>query len=400
VNLKVVTGAIITIASVVPVLAQSGNPINPPTNPQTTRIMSGSEQQNLDLVLKWWREVIEAHHTELVEKYLAEDFIQHNPNIPNGRAALVKALSRVSESEPMPEKLSHPPVVEGAKGDFVWLIFENEAPDPHDLSKTYYYCDFDLLRLQNGKIQEHWDSAKRVSGSADFVAAAAPPPSSWNASRLSATEQHNIGIVADDFKAMLQYGHIDVADKSIGPDYIEHNPYGLHGREAFMQSMSSLLGCSSGEMKPECKSDPSLTLANGPYVLRMWQINDKDPTNPIKTYTRSHFDLLRIEDGLEKEHWDGARMERKKVALDVRVLSSYLGSYSITPQSTVVITIEDGHLMAQATREPKLALGAESNTIFMLENAEVAIEFVRDPQGRVTGLIVHQGRRDIKALKQ
>jgi hypothetical protein len=35
--------------------------------------------------------------------------------------------------------------------------------------------------------------------------------------------------------------------------------------------------------------------------------------------------------------------------------------------------------MAQATGEPKLALGAESNTIFMLENAEVAIEFVRDP---------------------
>ncbi len=399
-NLKVVAGAIITTASVIPALAQSGNPINPPTNPQTASMMSASEQQNLDLVLKWWREVIEGHHTELAEKYLAEDCIQHNPNIPSGRAALVKVLSRVPAKEPMPEKLSHPPVVEGAKGDFVWLIFENEAPDPQDLSKAYYYYDFDVLRLQNGRIQEHWDSAKRVSGSPDFVSAAAPPPSTWNAGRLSTTEQHNIGIAADDFKVMLQSGHFEVADKTIGPTYIEHNPYGLNGREAFIQSMSSLLGCSPGEMKPKCQSDPSLTLANGPYVLMMWQINDKDPTNPIKTYTRSHFDVLRIEGGLEKEHWDAARMERRKVALDVRVLSSYLGSYSLTLQSTVVITMEDGHLVAQATGQPKLALDAESNTIFWLESTETAIEFVRDLRGKVTGLIVHQGRRDIKALKQ
>jgi hypothetical protein len=52
---------------------------------------------------------------------------------------------------------------------------------------------------------------------------------------------------------------------------------------------------------------------------------------------------------------------------------------------------------AQGTGQPKLALAAESNTTFFLENADLAIEFVKDPEGKVTGLIVHQAGQDMKA---
>ena len=41
---------------------------------------------------------------------------------------------------------------------------------------------------------------------------------------------------------------------------------------------------------PTCRKAP-LTLADGPYVLMMWNVNDKDPSDPTKTYTRSHFEL-------------------------------------------------------------------------------------------------------------
>jgi len=92
VNLKWLIGAVISVASISPMLAQSGNSINPPTTPQTAP-MTASERKNLDMVLKLWREVIEAHHTELAETYLAEDYIQHNPNVPTGRAAFIKLFS-------------------------------------------------------------------------------------------------------------------------------------------------------------------------------------------------------------------------------------------------------------------------------------------------------------------
>lgn len=397
-NLKSLIGALITMAGVSPVLAQSGNSINPPTTPQTAP-MTASEQQNLDLVLKCWREVIEAHHTELAEKYLAEDYIQHNPNVPTGRAAFIKLFTGVPPTNPMPEHLTRPPVVEGAKGDFVWLVFEDEAKDPHDPSKTYHYNSFDVLRIQNGKIQEHWDSEKRVSGSPDFVPSTAPAPSTWNTGKLSAQEQRNIGLATEEFKDMLQYGHLELADKTMDPGYIQHNPNVPQGREGFKKFMNGLVDGNRQEIKQEWKFGPVLILANGPYVLMMWNVPDKDPSDPTKTYTWNHFDMLRMEDGLEKEHWDEARIDRKKVMVDAKVLSDYPGSYALAPNFIVAVTLEDGHLAAQGTGQPKFALVADSNTTFFLENADLAIEFVKDAKGKVNGLVVHQGGQDIKAAK-
>jgi predicted SnoaL-like aldol condensation-catalyzing enzyme len=41
----------------------------------------------------------------------------------------------------------------------VVLIWEREAKDPADPSKMYKYNDFDLFRVENGKLAEHWDGA-------------------------------------------------------------------------------------------------------------------------------------------------------------------------------------------------------------------------------------------------
>jgi predicted SnoaL-like aldol condensation-catalyzing enzyme len=398
VNLKALSGALMVMASIAPMLAQSGSSINPPTTPQTAP-MNAFEQKNLDMVLRWWREVIQAHHTELAEKYLAEDYIQHNPNVPTGRAAFIKVFSGIPPTNPIPEKLARPPVVEGARGDFVWLVFEEEAKDPHDPSKTYHYDSFDLLRIQNGKVQEHWDSEKRVSGSPDFVACTAPAPSTWNTGKLSADEQLNIGLATEEVKDMLQYGHLELADKTMDPGYIQHDPNVPQGREGFKQFINSRVGGRLEEIKPEWKNGPVLTVDDGPYVLMMWNVNDKDPSDSTKTYTWNHFDLLRIENGLVKEHWDEARIEPKKVPVDVSILRSYPGRYALAPNFDVVVTLEDGHLAAQGTGQPKLALAAESNTTFFLENADLAIEFVKDEEGKVTGLIVHQAGQDMKAAK-
>jgi predicted SnoaL-like aldol condensation-catalyzing enzyme len=197
---------------------------------------------------------------------------------------------------------------------------------------------------------------------------------------------------------MLQYGHVELADKIMDPGYIQHNPNVPQDRDGFKQFMGTR-GRPSEEIKAEWKSAPVLTLADGPYVLMMWNRDDKDPSDATKTYTWNHFDLLRIENGLVKEHWDEAMIERKKVQVDASLLGSYVGRYALKPDFVVAITVEDGHLVAQATGQQKLALAAESNTMFFLENADLAVEFVKDGEGKVSGLIVHQGGQDMKAAK-
>jgi predicted SnoaL-like aldol condensation-catalyzing enzyme len=301
----ILVGALMFAIMLIPARAES---INPATTTQIAP-MNAVEKANLDRVLAWWREVIQARHTDLAAEYQAEAYIQHNPNIPTGRAAFVKFFSGLGPPvNPIPARLSPTPVVSGAKGDFVWLVFEHEANDPRDPSRTYQFNSFDVLRIENGKIQEHWDSAKKMPGSPVFVTPDCPPPSVWNMGQLTEDEKRNLALATEELKDMLQYGHLELADKSMDPAYIQHNPNVPQGRDGFKQFMSRVPGRTPQEIKPEWKNPPALTLVNGPYVLMMWDRTDKDPSDPSRNYVWNHFDLLRIEGGLVKEHWDEAQV--------------------------------------------------------------------------------------------
>ena len=288
--------------------------INPPTVVQTSPAMNEQERRNLALVLDWWREVIQGGHMELSSKYQADDYIQHNPNVPTGRAAFVSFFENVvgvKPKNPIPATLSPGPVVSAAKGDFVFLIFEQESPDPRDPTKTYHSNSFEVLRIANGKVQEHWDSAKRMPAP---PGAPKPPPFEQPASQmargnmgtLSADERRNLELGVLELKDMLQYGHLELADQVMDPGYIQHNPNVPQGRDGFKQFMSRTPGRTPVEIKPEWVRPPSLTLVSGPYVLMMWDRTEKDPNDAAREYVWNHFDVIRVENGLIKEHWDEA----------------------------------------------------------------------------------------------
>ena len=64
--------------------------INPPTKPQTSPAMNAKEKANLDMVLDWWRVVIENGHVDDTVKYQAADYIQHKIDNNLYTASLVK----------------------------------------------------------------------------------------------------------------------------------------------------------------------------------------------------------------------------------------------------------------------------------------------------------------------
>jgi predicted SnoaL-like aldol condensation-catalyzing enzyme len=70
-----------------PLLAQT--PATGVDDPETlVKSKDKKLEANKKLILDLFREVLEAHHTELIPKYLAADFIQHNPSAANGADAL------------------------------------------------------------------------------------------------------------------------------------------------------------------------------------------------------------------------------------------------------------------------------------------------------------------------
>jgi len=114
---------------------------------------------NKRLVYDFWREVFEAGHMELADKYMAESYIQHNPNVPTGRAAFIEFFTKFKKPKPIESKVAAPLVGIIAEGDLVILSFAREVPDPKDPSKKYTTTWFDMFRIEGGKIAEHWDPA-------------------------------------------------------------------------------------------------------------------------------------------------------------------------------------------------------------------------------------------------
>ena len=93
-------------------------------------------------------------------------------------------------------------------------------------------------------------------------------------------------------------------------------------------------------------------------------------------------------------------LERKEITVSPSTLATYVGTYELTPDFSIVVTLEDGHLMTQATNQPKFPLFAESPTEFFLKVVDAQVEFFKNDAGQVTYLILHQGGRDTKGTKK
>jgi len=88
--------------------------------------------------------------------------------------------------------------------------------------------------------------------------------------------------------------------------------------------------------------------------------------------------------------------------VSAQVLEKYAGTYELAPNFDLVVTLEDGKLMTQATGQQKVQIYAESESKFFLKVTDAQVEFVRDEAGNVTGLKLYQGGRIMpaKRLKQ
>lgn len=117
---------------------------------------------NKKLVYDCWREMLEAGHIDLADKYLAENYMQHNPNVPTGRKGFVELFSKFAKPTPIVDTIKAPVVAIVAEGDLVVISFAAKLPDPADSTKTYTTTWCDMFRIENGKLAEHWDGAQKA----------------------------------------------------------------------------------------------------------------------------------------------------------------------------------------------------------------------------------------------
>ena len=127
---------------------------------------------NKKLVYDFFRIVLRGFRVDEADKYMAVDYMQHNPNAETGMAGFKAYFNAIKPKQlpPIPATLDNLVAIQ-AEGDYVTLSFVREEDDPAAKGKKYTTTWFDMLRVVNGKLVEHWDSATK--GATGPVAASA-----------------------------------------------------------------------------------------------------------------------------------------------------------------------------------------------------------------------------------
>jgi CubicO group peptidase (beta-lactamase class C family) len=89
--------------------------------------------------------------------------------------------------------------------------------------------------------------------------------------------------------------------------------------------------------------------------------------------------------------------QHKEITVDPSILGTYVGKYELQPGFFIVVTLEDGHLMTQATGQEKFEVFPESETMFFLKVVDAKIEFLKNDTGKVDALMLYQGGAEMRA---
>jgi predicted SnoaL-like aldol condensation-catalyzing enzyme len=120
--------------------------------------LTPKEQETRKLGMVEFKDILQYGHTELALQAMAPGYMQHNMNVPGGRDNFIKNFSSRPKSD-IKDAWVTPPTLELISGNFYLKFDQRMEKDATDPNKMAVFYRFDMVRVDDGLIQEHWDVA-------------------------------------------------------------------------------------------------------------------------------------------------------------------------------------------------------------------------------------------------
>lgn len=251
----------------------------------STSAFAGEMNANEQIVADTLKAVFSDFDATKAGELLAEDYIQHSPSLPTGSAPIIGFIPQLKESG-----ITYTTHRIFSEGDIV--VTHNSYENAQAFGAPSIVT-FDVFRVKDGKITEHWDNIQPVAG--PNASGHSMVDGTTEITDLDKTEANKALITkfADD---ILIGGKMDKITDYISPEegkYAQHNPMIGDGLDALGKAFAEL--AKNGMAIKYTKVHH--VIGQGNFVLAMSEgtLGDK-PT--------AYYDLFRVEDGKIAEHWD------------------------------------------------------------------------------------------------
>ncbi|MEO1323306.1 MAG: nuclear transport factor 2 family protein [Pseudomonadota bacterium] len=255
-------------------LALQAAQANEPNQIQAEAEMS----QNKVLLTRAMNALFNEHDIDQVRELYAADYIQHNPNVPTGLEPILGLVPALAEANFRYE--IHRMIEDGD------LILTHSTAYNAEFFGANQVVAFDLWRIEDGKVAEHWDSIipvyeTTVSGRTQTDGAIEITDLDKTTANKNLVEAFVTEVlIAEDFSKMGNYVRNGLYD--------QHNPLVADGPDA-LQNVIMEAGLKNHKIHR--------VIGEGNFVLT--QSEGDWNGKPMAIY-----DLFRVEDGFIVEHWD------------------------------------------------------------------------------------------------
>ncbi|MEL6170304.1 MAG: nuclear transport factor 2 family protein [Pseudomonadota bacterium] len=249
--------------------------------PLATTTLADGHADVKALAIEALTETLGKLNADAVDTYFGPEYIQHNPMVPNGVDGLKGLIAQLADGGTF-------------ESDFVRVIADGDLVAFHGRYDGFGpnpMISFDVFRVEDGKIVEHWDNLideaplnpsgrSQIDGATEIV-------------DLDKTEANKAKVLEFITKSLIDHEEVNITDYISPVTYIQHNPMvadGLEGFGAFMAQMAEQ-GISMDYTKVH------KVIGEGNFVLTMSE-------GTLGADAMAFYDLFRLEDGLIVEHWD------------------------------------------------------------------------------------------------